>query len=146
MREEGIVVSSSGPTATVRFVKGEHCDSCRVCEAFGEGSAELVARNDVGARAGDRVLVEIPARDVVSGSFLIFIVPAIMMILGYFAGSRWLGSSDGAGISGAFAFLGLSLILLRAGNRYFASRNNCLARIVDTLAESAGGGETAPPA
>lgn len=133
VREQGIIVSTSGPTAKVQFVKGKQCEGCHLCDAFGEGSGELIAHNGIGACPGDCVEVEIPPRDLVSHSFMVFIVPVLAMIAGYFLAHDFVAATNGAGVAGAFAGLALSLILLHIYDRRISSRNNCVASIVGII-------------
>lgn len=130
MRERGLVVSTNGLVALVQFAKGKHCEGCNVCQAFGEGSAVLEAKNEVQAKPGDTVEVEIPPKHVLTSSFLVFIVPALTMIAGYLVSNLWLRTSGDASVGAAFLGLLFGFGLVRLYDRAIASRKDCPATIV----------------
>jgi len=136
MRERGVVISTRGLTAQVRFEKGSHCEGCNACQAFGDGSAVLEVRNEVHAVPGDVVEVEIPPREVLTSSFIVFIVPALCLIVGYLVASRALGAGEGASVLAAFAGLLIGFAGVRLYDRILANRNNCTASIVQKVAFS----------
>jgi len=111
MLERGKVVEVlAGQKARVSFKSSAACVQCGICVRSGE-KVWLTVRNEAGARTGDEVEVEIPVQNVFWGSFQIFILPIIALILGYLIG----------GVLWAFIFLGLSFVLLWAYDRFYRS-------------------------
>ncbi|MCU0643291.1 MAG: SoxR reducing system RseC family protein [bacterium] len=115
MFETGIVNRVEKNIAWVKMIKGEQCSGCHACNAFGEGVVELIALNGVAAKPGDRVEVEIDPNQVVKHSAIVFLLPVLGLILGYFLGAKYLEqaglSQQSAGIIGSF---GLLLVMFAA--------------------------------
>ena len=87
MQQTGIVQKLHFNTAEVKITRssacGESCASCGLCP----GQTALVeAVNDVNAAVGDTVIIDMADKKVLGAAFLVYIVPIIMMIIGYFAG------------------------------------------------------------
>ena len=80
--------------ARVRFSARAECVKCGACMRNGD-EAYLDASNEIGAKIGDAVKVEIQGQKVLQAAFLLYIAPLIAMIIGYFIG----------GIIMAFVFL-----------------------------------------
>jgi len=111
MLERGKVLEVlAGQKARVSFKSSAACVQCGICTRSGE-TVWLVVQNVVGARVGDEVEVEIPVQNVFWGSFQIFILPIIALLLGYFLG----------GIPGAFIFLALSFLAIWLYDRFYRS-------------------------
>jgi len=128
MTEQGIVIAINKEFATVQMVRGEKCHNCTVCDAFGSDYRTIEAMNKPGANIGDQVEVEIKPANVLASSFLIFIFPVLLMIIGYFIGSEVLnnnGAKQEAGIAGALlgvvaAFVLVKIIALVRGDKVIA--------------------------
>lgn len=117
MRETGIIVSEKDNQVTVQMVKGDKCENCNLCSTTGPNQMQIEAYNSLGAKVGDMVEVEVPPGKVLGYSFIVFIIPIIMMIAGYFAGvaitKNPSGSGEGAGIIGSISGFALSLLLIK---------------------------------
>jgi sigma-E factor negative regulatory protein RseC len=113
MRETGVIVSEEKNQVTVQIVRGDKCKNCNLCDATGPNQMQLFAHNSMGAKIGDMVEVEIPPGKVLGYSFIIFIIPIIMMITGYFIGVQASGGSEGAGIISSLVSLGLSFLVVK---------------------------------
>lgn len=118
MIEYGRVVHLEGNRATVAITGGPGCKGCALsCPA--RGSERLAeARNIVRAQVGDFVEVEIEDRVLLRGAALVYLFPLLAFLAGYGIGVA-AGSALGLpaqvpGIIGAFVFLGLSFLGLRA--------------------------------
>ncbi len=137
MREQGIIISTKGEQATIEINRGAKCGGCRACHTFGESKMRLEARNALNARVGDAVEVEVQPGNVIKNSLLIFILPLLMMGVGYFVGLNFAaGTDESAGILGAFAALFLSLLFLRILEKRRAPRPDDDAVVVRRLDES----------
>jgi sigma-E factor negative regulatory protein RseC len=111
MIENGVVNKVEKNFAWIKMVRGEQCAGCTACKVFGDGSFEIMAVNDPGAKPGDIVEVEINPKKVIKYSTIVFLLPVLGLIIGYFLGSSYLTkiglSSEAAGILGS---LGLMII------------------------------------
>jgi positive regulator of sigma E activity len=95
------------------------------------------AWNDIGAAAGDSVLIEIEAKDYLQATFVVHIVPVLAGIAGYIAGALVAAqaglSVPGAGAVGAiFSFL-LSFAGIREYDRKSSRSGRFVPRIVENL-------------
>ena len=97
---------------------------CSVCTLLG-GNAKTVARarNTVGASVGDRVEVEARTARVLGYAAMVFLLPIVLLLVGYFVGQLLLGEQAAL----VFAAIGFLLSLLFV---YFYSRL-VVARRVD---------------
>ena len=118
MRNSGFVVSVTKDTAEV--VLGAHleCKHCGACvAAASDKQRKLDALNEIGARAGERVIVELKPQHAVLAAFLIFVLPVVAALGGGFAGYRLAGTlglrRDIVGVGLGAAALVLSFLLLR---------------------------------
>ncbi len=86
---------------------------------------EVETLNPAGAGIGDRVVLTFETGAFLKASFLLYVFPILMMMVGGFAGQRFgpqLGLSESASaVLGAFAFLVVTFAFVRA-------RANRLAR------------------
>lgn len=134
MRETGIVISAEDNKVRVQISRGDKCDGCHACDATGANAMQVEASNDIGARIGETVDVEVSPGQVFGYSFILFIFPIIMMIVGYFIGMRFSANVDnpgeGTGILGAFLGLGLSLAMIKLYDTFWARKKGSIARVV----------------
>ena len=83
MLEVGIVesVNEKRGTAKVVFDRKSACDKCRMClTATGEKMKVYVeVRNTVGAKAGDKVGVQMSDRFVLKAAFIVYLIPVILV-------------------------------------------------------------------
>jgi len=143
MEETGTVVElRPGGTAMVLCRKGSacgHCSAADKCEMGRDSGERLVeTRNQVGADVGDQVRISISSRTFLKSSFLVYIVPLIVLVIGAVLGgqlSAWIGKDlDPNLLSAAFGIAGLviSLLVIRGYNRKL-ERERYLPRIVAIL-------------
>lgn len=133
MIENGIVNKIEKNLAWITMIKGDQCAGCTACNAFGEGSFELVALNDPGATVGDKVEVEINPRQVVKHSTIVFILPVLSLIIGYFLGNSYLTqiglSLEAGGIIGSLGLMIITFIAIIGYDRMIGKSQQVSARI-----------------
>ncbi len=128
---EGIVRHVHRDRAVVRLLKGpERC----TLEELGAGGTcevddlrepltgkprilELEAYNPLGARRGQRVQLEFPARSIVGGSLALYLLPAVSFLVGLGVGGalgdQWGATGDaviGWQVMGGLGLMGLALL------------------------------------
>ena len=87
MRENGIITKSiSGKIVEVALQKNSACKECGLCHNMPEGMMGIEAVDEIGARVGQQVEIEIPSGEVVKGSLVVFLLPIFFLIIGYFLG------------------------------------------------------------
>lgn len=125
VEEQGVVIHAAGGGAEVRAEGGAHCAGCAAaghCQG-GAGEKVIEAANPLGAKKGDRVVIAVPAGDLLKASFQVYIVPVIGILLG--AGAAQLSAQAlwGPETAGAAAGIGglagaaVSILLLRGLRR-----------------------------
>jgi sigma-E factor negative regulatory protein RseC len=86
--EKGIVTNTGAGIAWVRTLPNEACagcPSCGTCNAQRE-DAEVEVINEIGARVGDRILVDIKTSAFLKATFLLYVFPIIGLLAGAMLG------------------------------------------------------------
>jgi len=133
---QGVVVDRQGEQVKVRIFRNNTCENCN-CElqdasgpddesmrgrrgmfdVFGDRSTlEINATNDAGAEVGDCCVVKIRNEfSLVKGSFMVYLLPGILFLIGLFAGG-WLATTywSATGDAEILAQLGGGLFMLLA--------------------------------
>lgn len=123
LEEVGVVLRVEGELAIVKTQRSSMCNGCHsggFCKALGGDSVmEVAARNEAGARVGDEVRVTVASKTFLKASFLVYMVPVTVLILGALLGAT-LGpflypgaSSDFLPVVFGLIFFFLSFVLLR---------------------------------
>lgn len=131
-REEGTVVEAGGGTAQVMMRRSRLCEGCgSCCVMVGDDAMLAEADNAVGAKKGDRVVVDLPVRLSIKAAWILYGLPLLAFLGGLGAGAL-VGSALGWGfnvplaLACAVALTILSFVLLsrvyatgtRASQRY----------------------------
>lgn len=140
MREQGIITKILGDKlAQVEFEAGAACAKCKACCHLVEtGKMVVEARNEIGAKVGDKVEVHIPEKQVLTSAFLVYIFPLICLIGGYFLGiylSRTLNifvDSEILGIGVGFVGMVVAFWGMGAYDKIIAKKKS-LVKIVSIL-------------
>ena len=124
LREEGIVKAVNGDRAEVQVQVQHACGSCSaksgcgtslVASLFPQRGHSFIARNSVGARPGDRVVIGLDESDLQLASLMIYLLPLLGLIGGALSGiylARLLGSGDGELLSILLGVGGMTAVLL----------------------------------
>jgi len=140
LQEIGQVVKVDGRKAQVRVKPSETCAQCGRCGLAALSKQEDIlmdAWNEIGAVAGDSVLIEVESKDHLTATFVVHIVPLLAGAAGYIAGA-FVAYQAGlktaaAGAAGAvFAFL-LSFAGIRAYDRKSSQSGHFVPRIVENF-------------
>lgn len=90
IEEIATVISTDAGMAIIRVEKTSSCNSCQAKGACGTASfadyfnfkpPRFEVENTLNAGSGDRVVVGIPEQTLVAGSFLLYIVPLLLLIM-----------------------------------------------------------------
>ncbi len=79
-------------TAQVLRVRESACSGdCHQCAGCGAAQQKMMfkAKNPIGAKAGDRVVLEADTASVLKAALMLYILPVVLLIAGYLAG-EWL--------------------------------------------------------
>ena len=124
MRQIGIVKSLQGNRATISVSRKTACEGCAAKSGEGGCSGcmtlatnrELVAAadNTLGAKVGDRVIVETDSNIVIGYAAAVFLLPLLFGVAGYFAGrlistlAAYIVSAVGFAAAFIFLYFGLN--------------------------------------
>ncbi len=113
MREIGVVESVSGNMAVVSVKRSTACgEACATCLAQCSVRGNKVSvGNKIGAMPGDLVAIEMSTSRVLKSAFMVYILPLLMLFLGYFAAEYKTDNEVTALISGLAAF-GITFVFL----------------------------------
>lgn len=144
MEQAGIVIAVKENTALVRMRRHLACENCGRCGGL-LGKVDLrepvvEVLNPVGARPGQRVLVESDDRRVLLVSFMLYIVPLAALVTGIFlwlklASLYGLGGGEPAAAGSGFALMILVFLGLRFWDRHNAKNPRYKPVITEILAE-----------
>jgi sigma-E factor negative regulatory protein RseC len=133
MRNHGYVVSLREKVAEVVLGGHAECKHCGAClAALDEKRRTLPASNEIGARVGQKVEVEIAPGRAVTAAFVLFILPLVAAFVGGWGGYRLgpgLGLPAAAGGVG-FGLAGFVLVFVALRHLEKAGGRESIARIV----------------
>lgn len=87
MKQTGIVVGLEGDKAKVKMQRHTACGDCGACQVSkNQLTLVLDAENNVGAKTGDFVALDMETVDFLSAVVLIYVFPLVALIVGIFAG------------------------------------------------------------
>ena len=110
----GLVVGLNGNMAQIHFLRGKQCANCGACLTAGDNEMEIALPNSLGAKVGDRVVVDLSPKRVVQASLLAYAVPLAFLIAGVFLGGL---VSDLFGLILGIVACGLAYGILRLVDR-----------------------------
>lgn len=87
---------------------GGNCSECNECRY--ENLMKSVVQNPIGASRGQHVMIQTPTSGVVKGALAIYVLPIVMLFIGYLAASA-LSLGEGACIAAAFAAAALGVLI-----------------------------------
>ena len=96
---------------------GGDCNGCEGCKY--DHLMKSVVQNPIGANRGQHVMIETPTSGVVKGAFVLYVLPIVMLILGYALGAL-LSLSESYCILAAFAaaLVGIVIAIIVSKKRY----------------------------
>lgn len=125
MKQIGIVEKTENDIAVVRIKRASACgENCASCKGGCTPTEQTVtAKNTVGAKTGDNVIISLETHDVLFAAFLVYILPLIVLFAVYMICTVLKKSEVTAAVCGVFAML-FSLIAARifdrkTENKYF---------------------------
>ena len=99
---------------------GANCESCEACVYQNE--LKTVARNLIGARPGQQVLIESKSSKVYGAILLVYIVPILLAVLGCFAAYA-MGASEGICVLCTFLGFLMGAVVTVVTQRLMRDRN-----------------------
>ena len=110
---------------------GGNCSGCQGCD-MRQNVITVTADNTAGARAGQMVTVEARTRLIFRYAIIVYIIPVLLLVLGYAAGMM-LGLSEGMCILIGFGLLLTGAALIVA--YYRKNKDNSLSYTISSVLE-----------
>lgn len=137
MRQEAIVtnVRDDGLAEVVverQSLCGGNCSECSECKY--ENLMKSLVKNPIGAERGQRVYIDTPTKGVVKGALAIYVLPIVMLFIGYFVAAA-LTMSEGACIAFAFGGVLIGIVIAMVISRKMQSKDPTPAEIVNLIYE-----------
>lgn len=130
--EAGIVTSTYADTAWVKTTRSGACEACSSRKNCGtaHSAKEMVVKleNTLGVEKGDHVVIGLQTRPMLYLTFLLYVFPILMMIVGALIGD-YIGPTFNmdnsiSAMIGGFSFFGLSFIFLRKKNKSLSQNSS----------------------
>jgi sigma-E factor negative regulatory protein RseC len=117
--EHGIVTKTSIRTAWVKTVKSGACKGCSArgsCHSLSSSrkDVEVQAINEAGAKVGDRIVLSFETSSLLKASFLLYVFPILLLIIGALMGQQIAPYFD-LNPSGLSAITGFSFFIAAVG-------------------------------
>jgi sigma-E factor negative regulatory protein RseC len=154
--EEGVVIRADASGTWVKTIRSDACESCAshgACHSLGGGKEmEVSAVNRIGARVGDRVVLKMDTLSFLKGTFLVYLFPILLLVVGAALG-EWISLSSNLqsplpSILSGFCGLALGLVLMKMIANRLAKRDDYRPRIARVVGRASGGstrGDGDPP-
>lgn len=132
MREEGFVKTVSGEMCEVIIKRktacGENCASCKGgCEVKNQ---VCISQNVIGAKTGDRVLIEMDSARVLKSAFLVYILPILAFLTAFTVASE---NGGGNFVSAVWGLAGALLVFVCVGVYSARHKKDYLSRVVEII-------------
>ena len=125
--EYGTVLRSSHDRVTLQMEASEQCTTCSAkdaCVTLGEETVrQLELPTTKKLCKGDRVTVGYEPGSRIASAFIVFILPILFLIIGYFTGMQIFGT-EGKSILTAFVVFILSFAIVRLFGRILEKRKS----------------------
>lgn len=99
---------------------GSNCGNCESCVFQSELMA--FAKNTIHAKPGEKVIIESLTSRILSATFIVYIVPIIMLIVGYFVAEAC-ALTEGLCILSGFVFFALTVAVVVVYQRASKKKN-----------------------
>ena len=107
---------------------GSNCGNCESC--IFQSEIKTLARNLINAGPGQRVIIESKSSRIYGAALMVYIVPMILALAGYFIGYA-LGAAEGLCILSSFLGLALGAVILVVTQRRKMAKDPITFDIVD---------------
>ena len=92
VKEEGVVTSANKSIAWVKTARASACEACEAkdnCEILeSKDTIHFEVRNTLNAAKGDRVVVGVKTKPLLVLTFMLYVFPVFLMIIGALTGKR----------------------------------------------------------
>lgn len=85
--EEGEVTAVYGEKATVKIAAGKGCERCGLCTRISDTEMVVEAYAQKPVQVGEHVVIGFRPGVVVQSAFILYLIPLLGLVLGYYVGS-----------------------------------------------------------
>ncbi|TNF46785.1 hypothetical protein EP232_04175 [bacterium] len=135
LEETAMVMSVSHGRAMVALVRSEACGDCAaksMCHPTSENTMQMEVDNPVGARPGERVIIELAPEALLKASILAYLFPATVMVAGAAVGWSRTGTDMGALIGALLGFTLASLYLFIYSRRKKFTQGPAISKVLNS--------------
>ncbi len=137
MYEEGKVVEIKGDVTRIEIdLKPKPaclgCPASKICDLRTKGERYIDAIKIEGIRIGDKVRVEIKGVKIVKGTFFLFFMPALMLLIGLGIGELIKKGQVFSLLMGA-GFIGISFFIIHQLDKRWAKKGKFRPRIIQII-------------
>lgn len=118
-----VVVERSG-------ICGGNCDECEGCRY--DNLMKSTVENSINARRGQHVMIETPTLGVYKGAFAMYIIPIVMLILGYYVTARFT-ANEGICILAAFIATAVGILIANVLSKRSFKGNPTPTKIISVI-------------
>ena len=101
----GKVVRLKNAVAYIEIERSQECAGCKACALAAKKVTVLPATNDVGAKAGDEVLVALAPQKPLIATLMLFLLPLVLMVIAVVISLRFNQSEP---MLALYAFVGIA--------------------------------------
>jgi sigma-E factor negative regulatory protein RseC len=139
--EHGIVIRTDSREAWVKTVKSGSCEGCTArgaCHSLSDsGEVEVNAINEVGAKVGDRIVLNFETSSLLKATFLLYVFPILLLIIGAAIGQETapyfnFNPSGFSAIIG-FSFFFAAVLVIKVKANKMAKKNEYRPKITKVL-------------
>ena len=132
MKERARVIKKEDGQSLVQIIRTSACNQCDEKCMLAEDSheveeMEVLVNDPIDAEVGSMVELEMGAKPILFSAFVVYLLPLLAIVAGYFVGASWfnsfISSSEVAGIMGSVAGFLLSFLLLKFFDKKAGSKS-----------------------
>lgn len=114
MKETGTIEKIDGDFVWVRILRKSACgENCATCKGGCVPTERVICvKNTLSCHNGDKVILEMNTKNVMKAAFLVYIIPLLLLIFGYFLG-EYLFKSEGMAVLSGVMLMAVSIIPLK---------------------------------
>jgi len=132
--QEGFIMSIEGDLAKLKVAPNADCDNCGSCNII---HMELLAYNPVNAAPGQKVKFTMIQDNMLKISFMIFILPLLMLFAGLYAGSLVSSiyniNNTGAMTAGGFLMVALAVVIIFSYDKKYKLNKSNFPQIIEVI-------------
>lgn len=139
--EHGIVVKTEAGAAWVKTIKSGSCEGCSArgsCHSLSDrGEMEVEAINEAGANVGDRIILSFETSSLLKATFLIYVFPILLLILGAAIGQEMAPylNFNPSGFSAVigFSFFTAAVLVVKFKANNLSKKNEYRPKVIKVL-------------